>query len=87
MTEEHKDPVPLVWVVLYSHKHGLDMSVHKSEVGAQKYALGLINQYRHEWIDLGDEAEPKSDEDLFPIWDEITHGHESIELDKFVLNE
>ena len=39
----------IVWIVEYVHKHGNDLSVHRTEEGARQRAISIVQEY---WDDI-----------------------------------
>jgi hypothetical protein len=66
---------PMLWGVLYTHKHGIDIFACWSEEAAQRQALHLVKTYRDDF----DVEEDVTDEEALSDWQELTGGTEFIE--------
>lgn len=65
-----------VTVLLYTHKHGTDVTVYTTAQGAAKAAEEIVAEYRDDFdIDKG-----ISDEEAAGDWFQLTDGQENIEL-------
>jgi hypothetical protein len=82
-------PDDLVWIVYYDHKHGVDISVHRTHKGAERWAVGLVNKYRNDFMDTGSDHEwsRMTNEQLLPIWPKVTGDTEFINIDRHLMNE
>ena len=65
-----------IWTVIYTHKHGLDVTALSTEELAYKYALELVSIYRDDF----DVDEDLTDEDAYGEWYTHTWGQEHIEI-------
>jgi len=67
-----------VFLALWDHKHGQDMSAHTSEQGAFNQCVQWARGTVEEWEGFADEDEAVyaelSDKELFSSWSDIT-GH------------
>lgn len=64
------------WVILYKHRHGMDIFPTNSEEDALATAAVLVSDWRHEFtIDEG-----ISNEDCVERWWELTGGNEDLEI-------
>ena len=67
-----------VWVVIYTHRQGLDVFAALTEDAAHKHALFLVKTWRGEFY-----VDPElSDEEALADWMECTGGREMIETNK-----
>ena len=76
-----------VWVVSYDHKHGLDISIHKTQEGAERWAIGLVERYREDFSGPESEFTRMTNEQLLTYWTEYTGENEFIFVEKYLLNE
>lgn len=67
-----------VFLALWDHKHGQDMSAHATEEGAYNQCVQWARETVEHWDRFADEGDAAyaelSDEDLFNSWGDIT-GH------------
>ena len=65
-----------IFLAQWSHKHGQDISAHKTEKGAFDQCVGWMRECLGEWYAPDDEDHDyysnMSDEDLFASWTDIT---------------
>jgi len=64
------------WVVIYSHKFGIDVGVYHNAKDAEEAAINIVKEYRKDF----DIDEKMSDIDVLNNWDELTHGTEWIDV-------
>ena len=62
-------------VIIYTHKHGADVTVYATEAAAEEAALGIVKEYRNDF----DVPEDVTDEEALERWQELTECAESIE--------
>ena len=65
-----------VYLAEYSHKHGIDHSVHTTNEGAKNWLRDIVDQWKTEWLDDDDPFADYSLEDLIDCWDEVTGNTE-----------
>ena len=79
-----------VFLALWDHKHGQDMSAHTTEEGAFNQCVQWARETIEEWEDFPDEDETSyaelSDEDLFNSWGDITGHTEFMMIETLDLN-
>jgi hypothetical protein len=66
-----------ITVLLYSHRHGIDIELFKTMEEAHAYALSIVKEYRQ---DLG-VPESLSDQEALDDWPELTGCGEFIEIE------
>ncbi len=79
-----------VYLALYTHRHGLDHSVHKTREGALRCIAGWAKQWFDEFADFGDADakqvvrtaidDPTKHEDLLGNWDSYTGLSETFDV-------
>lgn len=63
-----------IWILEYSHKHGIDINVYKTQADVERAALEIVAQYRDDFNIASD----LSDAEVLANWSELTHDLESI---------
>ncbi|MBD2305650.1 hypothetical protein H6G17_08980 [Chroococcidiopsis sp. FACHB-1243] len=63
-----------VWVLEYSHKHGVDCAYYLTEEDAKLAALEIVNNYRDE-LDISPDV---TNEEALDNWNVLTNDVESI---------
>ena len=65
-----------IWLLLYEHKYGRDVTIYRTEADANEAALELIREYR-EGYDVGPDV---TDQEAWDDWDTITDGVEYLDV-------
>lgn len=63
----------IVYVALYEHKHGVDVSVFSSEAKAHEWSIEIAEEYWDDWMD---EQKPEDKDELASqYWEEVGDHH------------
>ena len=74
-----------IFLAVWDHKHGEDVSAHTTRKGAQKQLAVWAREALAEWQD--DSCRGWSDEDLVESWSSISGETEFLRVDEILLNE
>lgn len=74
-----------VYVVIFDHKHGQDISVHKTEKGAIEHRITWMKDLLAEWEEIS--YNNLSDDELVKQWPEISGYNEFFEIRKLTLQQ
>jgi len=71
----------MIYLLIYTHKHGADYSVHRSQKGAQHAAEEIAAEYREDYAP----GSMKSNADLVSEWWELTDGDEDLGIERLAI--
>lgn len=74
----------MIYALLWDHKHGQDISLHKTAKGASNQRVRWMKEALAEWQELS--YNDLSDSELVAKWPEITGWTEFFEIRKLNLN-
>ena len=78
-----------IYLAIWDHKHGQDVSAHTTEEGARKQLVDWARDALLEWQTHEEESYYGNmrDSDLLGCWSEITGDTEFFRVDEALLNE
>lgn len=71
-----------VFLLKFDHKHGMDITVHRSETGAWVHAINYMRGTALEWGEEH-EVEHLSDDELWSFWTELSGETEFFSIEEY----
>jgi hypothetical protein len=69
----------------YSHKHGVDYSVHITQEGAKDWFRDIVSEWKSEFIEEGDPFYLFTTDELVSYWPEVTGQSEFFNIHELEL--